>query len=597
MVGLTDRKRVPQYVKRVITTIVDNVAETLRLQKKVTLKEIQDLHSKSITQEHIEKWATGLEQGGIAALEGGAMDSQKLVAKHVPGAYQVVGKRKRIVEVLDSYELKLKTIPAYVEIVRMRGEFVANYILHRPEIAPATKAILENVKVVLIRSPDLKTEEMTDPKMFHKIDEKFTEGAKVEIEKAFPGIAKRDRDFLADMVVINMLGLGDIDIIMTDDYVEDVVVNSGYEPIQLYHRIYGWLRTNLTIGDEKKVREISESIARRVGRQVTNLNPLLDAHLVSGDRVNATLIVISPKGNTVTIRRFARKPWTVVDMVKKGTITNEIASFIWLAMQHEMNFLVIGGTGSGKTSVLNAILPFVQPNHRIISIEDTRELNLPEFMHWVSLVSRNPNPEGKGAITMLDLMINTLRMRPDRLIVGEVRAAEHAKVMFEAIHTGHSCYGTFHADSAASAFRRLTEAPISLPPVELQGLHLLVTAFRDRKLNRRRIAQIVELAPSMTEEGVDLNLVYRWEPRGDKFEKINQSVRVFNDVEGNTGLSREELEKDIRDKMMVIDWLVYNNVTDINTLGAVIANYYLDQDRVLKLVKRNAAVAQIVRGW
>ena len=156
---------------------------------------------------------------------------------------------------------------------------------------------------------------------------------------------------------------------------------------------------------------------------------------------------ISVEGNTMTIRKFASKPWTVTDLINTQTISLDAASLIWMGIQYELSTLIAGGTATGKTSMLNAIANFFPPNQRIISIEDTREIQLPSFLHWIPMVTRLPNPEGKGEVSMLDLLVNSLRMRPDRILVGEIRRKREAEVLFEAIHTGHSVYATVHANS------------------------------------------------------------------------------------------------------------------------------------------------------
>ena len=152
----------------------------------------------------------------------------------------------------------------------------------------------------------------------------------------------------------------------------------------------------------------------------------MDAHLKTGDRVNATLSPISSKGNTITIRKFAVRPWTITDFVKENTISYEAAALLWMAVQNELSIIIAGGTASGKTSMLNGIANFFPPNQRILSLEDTRELVLPKILHWVPLETRLPNPEGKGGITMFDLVVNSLRMRPDRVLVGEIRKRAEA---------------------------------------------------------------------------------------------------------------------------------------------------------------------------
>tara|TARA_Y100000031_G_C8209569_1_gene380242 strand:+ start:126 stop:776 length:651 start_codon:yes stop_codon:yes gene_type:complete len=201
-----------------------------------------------------------------------------------------------------------------------------------------------------------------------------------------------------------------------------------------------------------------------VGREITGLHPIMDAHLLSGDRVASTLFPVSTAGNTITIRRFARNPWTITTLIANNTLSKEMAAFIWLAMHYEMNILVAGGTASGKTSMLSAISGLLPTNQRVISIEDTREITLPEELewNWVPLTTRNPNPEGQGEVTMLDLIVSSLRMRPDRIIAGEVRRKAQAETMFEAMHTGHSVYTTIHADTVEQVKRRKTQIRIQI---------------------------------------------------------------------------------------------------------------------------------------
>lgn len=176
-----------------------------------------------------------------------------------------------------------------------------------------------------------------------------------------------------------------------------------------------------------------------------------------------------------------------MDFINNKTCNIEIAALLWLAIGYEMNVLISGGTGSGKTSFLNACMPFIPPNQRVISIEDTRELMLPEFLYWTPLVTRTPNAEGKGEVSMLDLLVNSLRMRPDRIILGEMRKQQEAMVLFEAMHTGHSVYATVHADTSAETISRLVNPPLNVPPNLLKSVNLNVVMFRDRRKGIRRI--------------------------------------------------------------------------------------------------------------
>lgn len=254
-----------------------------------------------------------------------------------------------------------------------------------------------------------------------------------------------------------------------------------------------------------------------------------------------------------------------------------------------MNILISGGTASGKTSFLNVCMPFIPPNHRIISIEDTRELQLPEFLYWCPLTTRQPNPEGKGEITMLDLLVNSLRMRPDRIILGEMRRKREAQVLFEAMHTGHSVYATVHADSINETIQRLTSPPIEVAPNLLGAVNLNVVMFRDRRRGLRRSLQVGEFV--LAEEGekttVKPNILFRWKPSTDKIVKHSDTLKLFEDLSRYTGLSQSEINKDLLTKKKILEYLVKNKIRNIKSVGKVMNDYYINPEFVIDIVEKN----------
>jgi archaeal flagellar protein FlaI len=470
------------------------------------------------------------------------------------------------------------------------------YELISHEVPVATRALLNQIKQELIGTVRLSSNEILDPKTINKLKERFKIRAKELLNKKLPDLNKNTENLLIMTLMKEMLGLGDIEILLNDNLLEEIVVTSSSEPVRVFHKKYGWLETNVQLKDELKIRDYLNTIARRVGRQITTLNPLLDAHLLSGDRSNAVLYPISSKGNTLTIRKFARDPWTVTDLINYNTCSAHIFALIWFAIQYESNILISGGTGSGKTSLLNVCMPFIPPNHRIISIEDTRELALPEFLYWCPLTVRQPNPEGKGAVTMLDLLINSLRMRPDRIVLGEMRRREQAEVLFEAMHTGHSVYATVHADSVISTIQRLTNRPIEVPPNLLSAVNLNIVMFRNRRKNIRRVYQIGEYLPSEEdgEASIKSNIIYRWNPTTDKIIPHQRPIRLFEGLSRHTGMSHNEIMDDISKKEKVLNWMVNKKVRDITSVGKVLNAYYLDPDEVLKVVNKNGDPKKII---
>ncbi|MBT4539851.1 CpaF family protein [Candidatus Woesearchaeota archaeon] len=471
------------------------------------------------------------------------------------------------------------------------------YNLVKHKINPATHALLDQIKQELIGTVQISAEEILDPKVIESIKKRFSDRAITLIKQKLPRIDAKTLNFLVMTLVKEMLGLGDLEILLTDPNLEEVIITSSAEPVRIFHKKYGWLETSVYLKDEAQIRNYFNTIARRVGRQITNLNPLLDAHLLSGDRSNAVLYPISSKGNTLTIRKFARDPWTVTDFIKNKTCSAKVFALIWFSMQYEANVLISGGTGSGKTSLLNVCMPFIPSNHRIISIEDTRELTLPKYLFWCPLTVRQPNPEGKGGVSMLDLLVNSLRMRPDRIILGEMRKKEQAEVLFEAMHTGHSVYATVHADSVPATIQRLTNPPIDTPANLLSAVNLNVVMFRNRRLNTRKVFQLGEFIAG-EESGkakIKSNIIYRWNPTLDILQPHQKPLRLFEEMSRHTGLNLNEINSDISKKETILNWLVKQNIRDIKSVGRIMRAYYINPELIEKHAKKNSSPESVFK--
>jgi flagellar protein FlaI len=500
---------------------------------------------------------------------------------------------------IDQYGVMADEVKCNVLIYETPEEYIPIYEITYPEVEKATDVVLQYLREKLVETVTVHISEILDPKQSEAIKKRFMEGTKELIVKEFPELSRTDQNTLTGRLVHDMLGLGPVEMILADPNLEEVVVNNSKEPVWVYHKKHGWLKTNVQIPTEEQIFNYASLIGRKIGRQITNLTPLMDAHLLTGDRVNATLFPISSSGNTITIRKFARNPWTIVSFLEPEakTLTPEIAALVWLCMEYELNVVVAGGTASGKTSMLNAIMPFIPPNHRVISIEDTRELTLPNFLHWIPLTTREPNPEGKGEVTMLDLMINSLRMRPDRIVFGEIRRQREAEVLFEAMHTGHSVYSTIHADTSDQVKQRLTNPPIELPEAMLESLNLILVQYRHRRLNIRRTFEVAEVVPSYRETGetqVNVNVLYRWKPKTDKLEKMWESDRIFKEIELHTGMTHREIGADLKEKEIVLNWMLKNRINSVNTVGKVIADYYHDKSLVTGIAKKGKKASELL---
>jgi len=472
-------------------------------------------------------------------------------------------------KVIDTYALNVNDILVDISIVSTGEDPVPVYKISITNISEVTKIILEKIRDEFVSEA---TSKLTEEETVFNIQEQFRENILKLLAKYFPNADRKTMDMLINYILQQNIGLGNIDILLKDTNLEEVVINNSVEPVWVYHRKYGWLRTNVLVPSESRIRHYSTIIGRDVGKEITLLTPLMDAHLKTGDRVNATLTPISSKGNTITIRKFAVKPWTVTDFIKDKTISYEGAALLWMAVQNELSVIISGGTASGKTSMLNVLSNFFPSNQRIISIEDTRELMLPNALHWVPLETSLPNPEGKGGVEMLDLIVNSLRMRPDRIIVGEIRRKKEAEVLFEAMHTGHSVYGTLHANNVRETINRLVNPPIDLPKQLIPAISLIAVQHINRRSGKRRTLQIAEVTPAG-----DPRVLMQLNPVRDSLDILNEPVTILETLALYTGFSKSEIYADMQSKIAVLRWLVARNITDVNKIGLIMSKYYLNK--------------------
>ncbi len=475
-----------------------------------------------------------------------------------------------MVRQLDGYSVTSNNVLVDIIIQEDLDEPVPLYVMSIANISDTTKIILEKIRQEFIAHMD--TQSIQDAEEKHGVDQiknQFDKEIRRLLKKYFPDANQETEDMLTNYLIEENLGLGKIEILLSDPNLEEIVVNSSQEPVWVYHKKHAWLKTNVKILNEARIRHYSMSIGREVGKEITTLTPLMDAHLKTGDRVNATLIPISSRGNTITIRKFAEDPWTITKFIKEGTISLAAAALIWLAIENELSILIAGGTGSGKTSMLNVVANFFPPNQRIISIEDTRELVLPNTLHWVPMETRLANPEGKGEVSMLDLLMNSLRMRPDKILVGEIRRQKEAEVLLEAIHTGHSVYGTIHANDAEEVVTRLTNPPIEIPKPMISSLGLIVVQNRNRRTGKRRTLQVAEILPTG-----DANVLLQLDAYNDQLVKIRDSESIMEKLHLYTGMTPDQLSDNLKQKIRLLKWMTLQKKEEVNEIGLIISKYY-----------------------
>ncbi|AFL95226.1 hypothetical protein containing Type II secretion system E domain [Thermococcus cleftensis] len=487
-----------------------------------------------------------------------------------------------------AYAGKAEVLDAYgnVRILKVKGEPVPIYEIRLPKLSRDEEELFLRIKDRAI------TELQIDPAAFPTLEERrrvFMNAVRKMIKEEAPHFSEGRVEILAEMIVQQMIGYGKLDPLVRDDNLEEIMVIGNNRPVYVWHRRFNMCKTNVVFEDEKEILNIIERIAREVGRRIDQQSPLLDARLPDGSRVNATIPPISLDGPTITIRKFKKDPLTIIDLIKYGTMNTEIAALLWIFVDglgvKPANVLVAGGTGSGKTTTLNSLGMFIPPSERVITIEDTAELQLP-VEHWVRLETRPPNVEGKGEITMDDLVKNTLRMRPDRIIVGEVRGPE-ARTMFTAMNTGHDgCMGTIHANSARETIVRLESPPMSVPRIMIPALDIIImqVRFHSRKKGTiRRITEIAEIS-GIEAESVQLNKLYKYDPAKDELVPTGVPSRTLNNLAHHTGMSVAELELEKEKRKIILEWMVEQGIRSIDQVGYYIRQFYIDEEGLLKKI-------------
>lgn len=385
-----------------------------------------------------------------------------------------------------------------------------------------------------------------------------------------------------------LFGYGKIDPLIHDDNLEEIMIIGTNKPVFVYHRKYGMMKTNILYKDENEIIELIDSIARQINRRIDQETPILDGRLTDGSRVNATIPPISPDGPSVTIRKFKQDPLTIIDLINARTISTELAAFLWLCFDglgvRSANAIISGGTSSGKTTTLNALSSFINPKERIITIEDTLELQI-YHDHVVRMETRPPNVENAGELTMDDLVKNSLRQRPDRIIVGEVRGKE-AITLFTALNTGHSGFGTLHANDARETITRLTNKPMNVPKIMVSAIDFIIMQnriYRPDGVSFRRISEVAEIVG--VEEGtIQLNKLFQWNPQTDTIENIGVASKTIAEISKTSGQDINSLYNEINQRKKLLEYMASQNLRNVLDVKSILNQYYIDKCSVMNKI-------------
>jgi len=389
----------------------------------------------------------------------------------------------------------------------------------------------------------------------------------------------------------DIAGFGALDGLMRDPNIEDISVDGINNPVLVYHRRYERLPTNIIFDDEVVLNDLISKFAHVAGKHISVAFPIMQGILPGGHRVMATFRKeVSPHGGTMSIRKFKEDPITVIDMLELSVLDPFVAAYIWFLMENKSTAIIVGATGAGKTTTLNALLTLTPVNSKIVTIEEVQEINLAQ-KGWTALVSREAygvTEEGPKSVSLFDLVKAAMRMRPDILCVGEVRG-EEAYVLFQAISTGHGGLCTLHADDTASAIQRLISKPMDVPEAFIPFLDLAITV---RRLTlpapgggtrvSRRIISVDEVY------GVGkYNPMFTYDPVTDKLvagqlEKSRRLAKLAKDL----GMTLPQVSEEIRRRSVVLQWLQQSGQRNFKELTPLLQSYLESPTRMYEKARK-----------
>jgi len=482
-------------------------------------------------------------------------------------------------KVLETYSLIEPYCRASIVKDLDRGNI--KYVVEEPKLTTEDEVQLKRLKeilnqVITLKPSDLQSKEAAGKYLIAKSKEIFND-YDFQIDEA-------TQDRLIYCIVRDNLGFGKIDSLMHDQLIEDLSCDGVNIPIFVWHRKSESIPTNIRFETEEELDSFALRLAYMCGSHVSIAQPLLDASLPDGSRINLTYgKEVTRKGSTFTIRKFKLDPFTVTDLITFGTISADMAAFFWYAVENRVSILVAGGIAAGKTTLLNCLSMFIKADLKVVSIEDTPEINLPHE-NWIPATTRSHFgiATDSADVTLFDLLKASLRQRPDYIIVGEIRGTE-AYTLFQAVSTGHLGMSTVHAESVESAVYRLESAPMNIPRTLIAGIDIILVQKRVEikgKPFRKTVAasEIVGLDPRSGE--ILTNEVYRWNATDETFDYTGRSY-ILEKIAEKTGVSIEQAEQELKNRKKIITWMAKKNIRNYKDVSNIIRSYMENPARIL----------------
>lgn len=490
--------------------------------------------------------------------------------------------RQFIISLAEKKDIKYSLIGelAYADIKWEENESQFVYNVREPKFSPEEEKIYSKMVSGLMEILDV---ELSAIKKKEEAQKYLQSQIKKVLEEYEIKISEETYIKILYFVQRNFVGLNEIEPLMQDPYIEDISCDGVSIPIYVVHRKYGSIKTNVAYNDAKELRGFVVKLAERSGRFISYAEPLLDGTLPDGSRVQATFASdVTTRGPSFTIRKFVQEPFSPIDLMNKNSVSSETLAYLWLSVENGASILVTGGAGTGKTTLLNSLLMFVPNESKIITIEDTRELNIPHE-NWIPAVTRMGFAKGFGEVTMFDLLKEAFRQTPDYVIVGEVRGQE-AYVMFQGMAAGIPAMGTMHAGRVDDVIYRLETPPISLSPALIDTLDIVLVMIhaREKGESSRRLKEVVEIESVDSTTGkVRTNQVYHWSASEDSYEFAGTSY-FLQEIAAHKGVEVAYLFKELEKRKALLNWMQKKDMNKYKDVVRILTEYRTNPDKVLK---------------
>jgi flagellar protein FlaI len=513
---------------------------------------------------------------------------KKTVEQELPTVPKALPKTFKVIDKYSLYEPF-----AQVAIVQdtKTGEY--KYVLDELQLDNFERGIYNRVLEILLAEIESPKEEIADPRKF------FAQEAKKIVDKYritlgwLPDVSWYKILYHAER---DLVGFGKIDPLMRDPNIEDISCDGVNRPVYIWHRTFESIETNVKFENDEELDNLVVKLVHMAGKHVSSAFPIVDASLPGKHRLAvAYRREITPFGTAFTIRKFRDDPYSIIDLINIGTFTEEMAAYLWICLENRASVMVLGGTAAGKTTALNALGCLIRPGSKIMTIEETAELNL-SHENWVSLIARQSYGLGGstvGEVALFDLVKTCMRHRPDLMIVGEVRGQE-AYVLFQALATGHGGMCTMHAENVQSAVKRLTQKPMDISPAYIPLMNIVMSVQRvhivknGEKKAFRRVLSVNEIIDY--EKYVN---PFKWDPIKDQQTiDLNCSYQLTN-ISERLGIEREQLISEMYRRSDVLRWMREQKIRSYKEVASIIAEYYARPKEFYRKIKVSEEVKPV----